>query len=469
MSTITRQEPVFISEENGILDTDSYKASHFLQYPPGLSKLFSYLESRGGRYPATRFFGLQYILKRYLTRPVTREMVDEARDLITAHGEPFPYEGWVRVVDVHGGRLPLEIRAVPEGTLVPNHNVLMSVTSTDPELPWLVGWFETTLMRVWYPTTVATQSYYLREIIRAALEQTCDDPQAELPFKLHDFGSRGVSSRESAGIGGLAHLTNFQGSDTMEALRVGRNFYHADLAGYSIPAAEHSTVTSWGKAHELDAYRHILHSFGQPGKVFAVVSDSYDLKNAINEFWGTALRDEVLASGATLVVRPDSGDPPAMVRLAVRALAAKFGTTVNGKGFKVLRGVRVIQGDGIDEESIREILAAVIGDGFSAENVAFGMGGALLQKVDRDTQKFAYKASAAIVDGQYRPIYKDPVTDPGKRSKDGVLDLVLEDGRMETKQYTTFDTDFPGSLMRTVYRNGELLVDDTLDDVRGRA
>lgn len=467
--TTTMRPPVFISEENGILDTDSYKSSHFLQYPPGLTKLFSYLESRGGRYPATRFFGLQYLIKRYLTRPVTHAMVDEARDLITAHGEPFPEAGWRRVVEVHGGRLPLEIRAVPEGTLVPNHNVLMSVTSTDPELPWLVGWFETTLMRVWYPTTVATQSYYLREIIRAALEQTCDDPAAELPFKLHDFGSRGVSSRESAGIGGLAHLTNFQGTDTLEALRAGRNYYHAELAGYSIPAAEHSTVTSWGKEHELDAYRHILHTFGQPGKVFAVVSDSYDLKHAINEFWGTALHDAVLASGATLVVRPDSGDPPAMVRLAVRALAAKFGTSLNGKGYRVLRGVRVIQGDGIDEESLREILAAVIGDGFSAENVAFGMGGALLQKVDRDTQKFAYKASAAIVDGQYRPIYKDPVTDPGKRSKDGVLDLVLENGRMKTRQYTTFDTDFPGSLMRTVYRNGELLVDDTLDDVRGRA
>ncbi len=458
-----------ISDANGILDTDSYKSSHHLQYPPKLTRLFSYLESRGGKYPATRFFGLQYILKRSLMRPITREMVEEARELITAHGEPFPYEGWLRVVDVHGGRLPLEVRAVPEGTLVPNHNVLMSVTNTDPELPWLVGWFETTLMRVWYPTTVATQSYYLRGILAEALQRTAEHPEAELPFKLHDFGSRGVSSRESAGIGGLAHLVNFQGTDTLEALREARNYYHAAVAGYSIPAAEHSTITSWGKEHEVDAYRHALRTFGQPGKVFAVVSDSYDLKHAINEFWGTQLHDEVLASGATLVVRPDSGEPAAMVRMAVRALAAKFGTTTNSKGYQVLRGVRVIQGDGIDEESIREILAAIIGDGFSAENVTFGMGGALLQKVDRDTQKFAYKASAAIVDGHYQPIYKDPVTDPGKRSKDGVLDLVLENGRMVTKQYTTFDTDFPGSLMRVVYRNGELLVDDTLDDIRARA
>ena len=458
-----------LSDDNLILDTDSYKSSHFLQYPAGTTRLFSYLESRGGRYPQTRFFGLQYILDRYLTRRITAEMVEEARTLIEAHGEPFPYDGWMRIVNVHGGRLPLQIRAVPEGTLVPIHNVLMTCTNTDPELPWLPGWFETMLMRVWYPTTVATQSYFIREIIRAALEKTSDRAAEELPFKLHDFGSRGVSSRESAGIGGLAHLINFQGSDTLEALRVGRNHYDSDLAGFSIPAAEHSTITSWGKEHEVDAYRNMITRFSRPGSVYAVVSDSYDLKNAINHLWGDTLRQQVIESGGTLVVRPDSGEPPAMVRLAVNALAAKYGTTTNSKGYKVLNHVRVIQGDGIDEHTIRQILDNLDVDGYSAENVSFGMGGALLQKVDRDTQRFAYKASAGLIDGAYRGIYKDPVTDPGKRSKDGVLDLVQEGGRMVTKAYKTFDTDFPGSLLRTVYRDGELLVRDTLEEVRGRA
>ena len=457
-----------LSDTNIIVDTDSYKASHFLQYPPHTTRLFSYLESRGGKYPATRFFGLQYILKRYLSTVVTAADVEEARALIVAHGEPFPYDGWMRVVNTHGGKLPLEVRAVPEGTLVPTHNVLMTVTNTDPELPWLVGWFETMLMRVWYPTTVATQSYYLKQIIRKALEDTSDHAEAELPFKLHDFGSRGVSSRESAGLGGLAHLTNFMGSDTLEALRTGRNYYGTDVAAYSIPAAEHSTITSWGKAHEVEAYRNMVNTFAKPGAVFAVVSDSYDLKYAINVHWGETLRQQVEESGATLVVRPDSGEPAAMVRLAVRALDAKFGSDLNSKGYKVLKHVRVMQGDGIDEESIREILQTVIGDGFSAENVGFGMGGALLQQVNRDTQRFAYKASAGLIDGHFQPIYKDPVTDPGKRSKDGVLDLVMENGRYVTKQYQTFDTEFPGSVLRVVFRNGELLVEDTLDEVRGR-
>ena len=457
-----------LSDTNIIVDTDSYKASHFLQYPPHTTRLFSYLESRGGKYPATRFFGLQYILKRYLSTVVTAADVEEARALIVAHGEPFPYDGWMRVVNTHGGKLPLEVRAVPEGTLVPTHNVLMTVTNTDPELPWLVGWFETMLMRVWYPTTVATQSYYLKQIIRKALEDTSDHAEAELPFKLHDFGSRGVSSRESAGLGGLAHLTNFMGSDTLEALRTGRNYYGTDVAAYSIPAAEHSTITSWGKAHEVEAYRNMVNTFAKPGAVFAVVSDSYDLKYAINVHWGETLRQQVEESGATLVVRPDSGEPAAMVRLAVRALDAKFSSDLNSKGYKVLRHVRVMQGDGIDEESIREILQTVTGDGFSAENVGFGMGGALLQQVNRDTQRFAYKASAGLIDGHFQPIYKDPVTDPGKRSKDGVLDLVMENGRYVTKQYQTFETEFPGSVLRVVFRNGELLVDDTLDEVRGR-
>ncbi|GAA3996455.1 nicotinate phosphoribosyltransferase [Deinococcus rubellus] len=462
-----------LNDNNIILDTDSYKSSHFLQYPPGTRKLFSYLESRGGRYPATRFFGLQYILKRYLSVRVTAEMVEEARALITAHGEPFPYDGWMHIVTAHGGRLPLEIRAVPEGMLVPVHNALMTVTNTDPAVPWLPGWFETSLMRVWYTTTVATQSYFLREILKAALEQTSDRAAEELPFKLHDFGSRGVSSRESAGLGGLAHLINFQGSDTLEALRTGRNYYGADIAAFSIPAAEHSTITSWGKEHEVNAYRNMVEKFGKPGGVYAVVSDSYDLKYAINVHWGETLRQQVIDSGGTLVVRPDSGDPASMVRLAVRALAAKFGTTTNSKGFMLLNHVRVIQGDGVDENSIREILQNLIVDGFSTENVTFGMGGALLQKVDRDTQRFAYKASAALIDGPdgqyFQPIYKDPVTDPGKRSKDGVLDLVREGQRLVTRQYQTFDTEYPDSVMRVVYRDGELLVEETLDVVRGRA
>jgi len=454
--------------ENLILDTDSYKSSHFLQYPPQTQYLHAYLESRGGRYAYTRFFGLQYILERHLTQKITMDMVLEASEILTAHGEPFPLEGWTYIATELGGRLPLEVRAVPEGTLVPTRNILMSVVNTDPKVPWVVGWFETMLMRVWYPITVATQSHAIKGHLKAALEKSSDRPLEELPFKLHDFGSRGVSSRESAGIGGLAHLTNFLGTDTLEAIVVGRKYYSADMAGFSIPAAEHSTITSWGKEHEVDAYRNMLRQFGKPGGIFAVVSDSYDLKYAINQHWGVTLHDEVVSSGATLVVRPDSGDPAAMVRLSLGALERKFGSKLNSKGYKVLEHVRVIQGDEVDEDSIQEVLSGVLNDGFSAENVAFGMGGALLQKLDRDTQRFAYKTSAAQIAGRYQGVYKDPVTDPGKRSKDGVLDLVLRDGRYQTLRGEVFGEYAPDSLLRVVYRNGEVLVKDTLEEIRAR-
>ncbi len=453
---------------NLVLDTDSYKSSHFLQLPPQTEYLHSYLESRGGKFPYTRFFGLQYLLKRYLETVVTHEMVDEANAVLSAHGEPFPLEGWRYIVDELGGKLPLEIRAVAEGTCVPTHNILMSCVNTDPKVPWIVGWFETMLLRVWYPTTVASISYNIKKVILAALEQTCDDPAANLSFKLHDFGSRGVSSRESAGIGGLAHLTNFMGTDTLEAIMVGRRFYGAEMAGFSIPAAEHSTITSWGKDHEVDAYRNMIRQFGKPGAIYAVVSDSYDLKHAINALWGGILHDEVISSGATLVVRPDSGDPAAVVRMSIGALEKKFGSTLNSKGYKVLNHVRVIQGDGINEDSIREILAVVMQDGFSAENVSFGMGGALLQQLDRDTQRFAYKCSAAWVAGQYRGVYKDPVTDPRKRSKDGILDLVFRNGRYQTLRGEHFGEYAPDSLLRLVYRNGETLITDTLEQIRAR-
>ena len=161
---------------NPILDVDSYKASHWLQYPPNTTAMYSYLESRGGKYPVTVFFGLQYILKEYLTRPIESWMVDEAVSFFAAHGVPFNEAGWRYIAEDLNGRLPIRISAVPEGTVVPVHNVLMTIESTDPKTFWLVSWLETLLLRVWYPTTVATQSWYLKKAIYGALAKTADDP-----------------------------------------------------------------------------------------------------------------------------------------------------------------------------------------------------------------------------------------------------------------------------------------------------
>jgi len=458
--------------DNLVLNTDSYKASHWLQYPPGTTGAFSYVESRGGRYDRTVFFGLQAILKTQLAKPVTHAMVDEAAELLAAHGEPFNEAGWRRIVDVHGGRLPVRIRAVPEGTVVPTHQALMTIENTDPECYWLPSYLETLLLRVWYPVTVATISWQVKQTIKAALEKTSDNAAAELPFKLHDFGARGVSSQESAALGGLAHLVNFQGSDTLSAVLGGRAWYHEPMAAFSIPAAEHSTVTSWGRENEVEAYRNMLARFGKPGALFSVVSDSYDLFHAVRDLWGGELRQAVIDSGATLVVRPDSGDPVTIVAETLRLLDQTFGSAVNGKGYKVLNHVRVIQGDGVNPVSIAAILERIVAEGFSAENLAFGMGGGLLQQLDRDTQKFALKCSAAKVDGRWIDVSKDPVTDPGKRSKAGRLMLLTDGaGGYRTVAAPEGFTPEPGwrDAMVTVWEDGVLLVDQTLAQVRANS
>lgn len=455
-----------------VLNTDSYKTSHWLQYPPGTTTVFSYIEARGGSLPYTVFFGLQALLKEYFTKPVTADDVALAGEVCAAHGVPFNRDGWLHIVTAHGGRLPLRIRAVPEGTVVPVNHALVTLENTDPACWWLTSYVETALLRIWYPTTVATHSHATRRLIADALART-GSPEG-LPFKLHDFGARGVSSLESATLGGMAHLVNFMGTDTMAALLGARAYYGEPMAGFSIPAAEHSTITAWGRDGELDAYRNMLRQFGRPGALLAVVSDSYDLDAAVTRLWGGALREEVIASGATVVIRPDSGDPTSVVLRTVQSLDAAFGSDVNAKGYKVLRHVRVIQGDGITRESIASILAALAGAGYSADNIAFGQGGALLQQVNRDTLGFAMKASAAEVGGEWRDVFKAPVTDPAKRSKAGRLTLMRRGDafatvRVDSPGYQQALVDGATEVLRTVYQDGRLLADDSFAAIRARA
>jgi nicotinamide phosphoribosyltransferase len=473
--------------KNIILNTDSYKVSMFKQYPQGTTGVYSYIESRGGRYDRTVFFGLQAFIKEYLLDPITQSDIDIADEILTAHGEPFNRAGWQYILDKHSGYLPVVIRAVSEGTVVPVKNVLATIENTDSECYWLTTWLETALLRaIWYPTTVATQSWKIRQVILEALEKT-GDPSL-IDFKLHDFGARGVSSLESAAIGGAAHLVNFMGSDTISGVLYAREYYDAGIAGFSIPAAEHSTITSWGRDGEVDAYRNMLNQFAKPGSIVAIVSDSYDIYNAVDKLWGETLRQQVIDSGATVVIRPDSGDPDVVCRQLVQKLDAKFGSTVNSKGFKVLNNVRLIQGDGVNENTIRTILGSFQAYGYSADNIAFGMGGALLQQVDRDTQRFAMKCSAISVyeriaepdglGGRYenvwRDVQKDPITDSGKKSKAGRVTLWKSGGEYvsavarPTGWHDKAIGDF-GEVLEEVYRDGKLIKEIDFATVRANA
>lgn len=460
---------------NPLLDTDSYKAGHFLQMPPGTEYQSSYIESRGGKWDETVFFGLQMFLKEYLSNPITSEMIDEAESFWKAHGEPFNVEGWRYILNKHDGYLPLEIEAVPEGLVLPTKNVLVQVRNTDPLCFWLTSYIETALLRaVWYPTTVATNSFMIKKIIKHYLDLTADDPEAEIMFKLHDFGSRGVSSKESAGIGGAAHLVNFMGTDTVEGVLAVRRYYGEDMAGFSIPASEHSTITSWGGPEkEIDAFNNMLDQFAKPGKLVACVSDSYDIWNACENLWGDKLKQKIIDSGATLIVRPDSGDPRIVPVAVIEVLMEKFGYEVNSKGYKVLPSyIRVIQGDGVNIDSIADILNLMWGKKLSASNIAFGQGGALLQQLDRDTLMFAMKCSAIQVDGKYIDVWKKPVTDSGKDSKKGRLKLFINDkGEYETAKIGSLYNDgaLSKNILQTVYKNGEILKTYNFSEVRENA
>lgn len=456
---------------NFILNTDSYKTSHWVQYPPNTEYVSSYIEARGGNssFDNVLFFGLQSFIKEYLSKPITTQDIDEAKIVLSAHGVPFNEDGWRALVKKHNGYLPLRIQAVPEGMVIPTGQVLCQVVNTDPEFYWLTSYIETTLLRaIWYPTTVASLSYYCKQIIKAGLEKSADNLDS-LPFKLHDFGARGVSSLESAALGGLAHLVNFSGTDTLSGIIAASRWYGMGdtMPAFSIPAAEHSTMTSWGREHEADAYANMLKQFGGKGHTVAVVSDSYDLWNAIDNIWGDELKSQIETMGGTLVIRPDSGDPVKVVREALQRLGEKFGTTINSKGYKQLPDyIRLIQGDGINPTSIGKIIEAVTSAGFSTENLAFGMGGGLLQQINRDKLNFAMKTSAARVDGEWRDVYKDPITSVNKRSKRGRLALVRHQG-----SYMTVREDELGehkNLLRDVFINGELLIDENLTTIRER-
>eukprot|EP01059_Diplonema_ambulator_P031852 TRINITY_DN598_c0_g7_i1.p1 TRINITY_DN598_c0_g7~~TRINITY_DN598_c0_g7_i1.p1 ORF type:complete len:485 (+),score=181.65 TRINITY_DN598_c0_g7_i1:47-1456(+) len=460
--------------DNIILLTDSYKITHYKQYPAGTSTVYSYFESRGGKYPETVFYGLQYLMKKYLTGVrVTKEHIDEAEELSKAHFPPgtgFNREGWEYIIEKHGGRLPLVIKAIPEGTVVPVKNVLMTIENTDPKCFWLTNYIETLLVQVWYPMTVATHSRACKKVILDKLRETGDP--AEVAFKLHDFGFRGVSSVETAGLGGSAHLVNFMGTDTVAGIQIARRFYKAEFdtatgkcPGYSIPASEHSTITAWGREREVDAMENMLDKY--PKGLVACVSDSYNVFDAVSEMWGGKLKDKIMSRDGTLVIRPDSGDPCDTSLEIMERLEAKFGAVKNDKGYKVLDPhVRIIWGDGIDYESLQTILDTLKAKGWSASNIAFGSGGGLLQKLHRDTQKCAFKCSYAVVNGEGVNVFKDPITDPGKVSKKGILSLIPDGDSFTTHQG---DAPHPDDLLVEVFRDGEIVKEYSFASIKERA
>lgn len=464
--------------KNFFLRTDSYKVGHWAMYPKTDIHLESYYSCRqGAEFDEIPFFGLQGILKEFFVGEVFNEyMIQQAFPLFKAHfgnDAVFHADGWRTMLKDYGGRLPLRVRALPEGTVIRPGVAPFTVTDTDPHGRFLAltNITETVLLHTWFPMTVAALGRAVLKILIKHLERTgCSKDM--IRFMLHDFGFRGTSSLASAAVGGAAHLLGFLGTDTLIGMGYAHDYYGADLEtlAYSVPATEHSVMTATGREGEVALVGELLRRF--PLGILSTVADSYDIYNYTRNIVGGTYRDEIMARDGVFVVRPDSVTPqhptPELEMVALcDILWEKFGGTVNQAGFRVIDPhVRLLWGDGIDLHGIDRILQAMGDAGYAACNVAtFGMGGGLLQKINRDTECTAIKACAIQgADGVWRDQYKDPL-DGSKKSLRGRLKTIKRDGELVTVRLEE-----PGEdLLQTVFEDGELLIDQNFADIRARA
>lgn len=452
--------------------TDSYKAGHFLMYPD-CQKMVAYGEFRSP-YPLqlktekdkdTRFvfYGMRYMLENYIAVPWTEDDVNKADLFYKTHNAgfsqyPYPKDLFMKFVKENKGYFPVKIEALPEGTVANVHVPVYQITA-EKEYARLITFLETILTQVWYPSTVATLSRRCKDVIKNAFDTSVDEElHWLLDSRLHDFGMRGCTTVEQTVLGGVAHLLNFGGSDTMSACYYAQFHLNGGKpVGSSIPATEHSVMTSW--PNEKMAIDNMINKFGGPNAVFAVVMDSYDYNNALFNVLPQCAQNHK-EKGGLMVLRPDSGDPVECIRDAMKAGESAFGCTVNKKGFKVLNGIAAIQGDGINIEVIIQILDAVLKDGYSAQNVAFGMGGGLLQKVNRDTMAFATKLCYTVDEkGEEHQIMKRPKTDTGKTSLPGRLKVLRNAQNGALDVYPLEYKDDRANELVVVYDSGPVKID----------
>jgi len=457
-------------EINRVSLADSYKYSHASQYPKNMVSMFDYMESRGGVFPATVFVGLQGLLKTYFAKPIEMWEVDEAYEMAKMHGVPFDYEGWRYIAVELEGKLPIEIRAVKEGSVIPVRNVLMTIESTDPKVPWIAGWMETILMRLWYPINVATKSYFVKQML-----MDFGSPEWA-QFAYHNFGSRGSSTTEASMIGGFAHLTQFMGTDNFDSLFYCKRNYGADIAGFSVFATEHSTTTAnaeGSKKKEIAFIERMLIE-NPDAPIMSFVADSYDIYNFTEKVTApnSWIRETIESRpNQKFVIRPDSGEPLEVISKMLEIMEQNDVFDSEIDGFKVSSNYGILWGDGITPNTIEDILTMVMRKGYAAENFVFGSGGDLMQNHTRDTQKFAIKCSSIAIESDDElievDVFKDPITDPGKKSKKGRITTYRNaDGEYFVDKVDAELDPTVEDVLEVVYKDGELVRETTLEEIR---
>jgi nicotinamide phosphoribosyltransferase len=481
-----------------LLLKDGYKVGHKFQYPEGTTMVYSNLtprKSRNADMPEVVFFGLQYFIKEYLLGQFQKQFFDLPKEqVVHAYArridnylgkDSIPYDHIGALHDL--GYLPLEIKALPEGTLVPMRVPVLTIRNTRPEFFWLTNMLETLMSAIlWKPCTSATTAYsYLQTFTRYALDTVGDD-LSFVPWQGHDFSFRGMSGIEDALMSGAGHLLCFAGTDTIPAIDFLETYYGADceqeLVGGSVPATEHSVMCMGTAMAEIDTFERLI-TQTYPAGVVSIVSDTWDFWQVIT-FFLPKLRDKIVARDGKVVIRPDSGDPVKIIigddaaapgspehKGVIACMWETFGGTITPQGYKLLDShIGLIYGDGITIERQHAILEGLKQKGFASYNVVLGLGSFTYEYVTRDNFGFAMKATYGEVAGEGREIFKSPKTDDGtKLSAKGLLQVYRDKdtGKLALNDGCTWGEEAQGEL-KTVFKDGKLVVDDTLATIRGR-
>lgn len=476
---------------NPFLLTDYYKVGHVFQYPPHTTLVYSNLTPRKSRLKEIDemvFFGLQYFIKEYLLdyfndnffkQPKEKVMADYKRRIVTSLGAHLPsYEHLENLHDL--GYLPVEIKALPEGSRVPMRVPCLTIVNTLPEFYWLTNFLETILSAIiWQPCTSATIAYEYRKVLDRYGDET-GMPAAFIQWQGHDFSFRGMSSLESAVISGMGHLLSFTGTDTIPAIDALEKYYHADankeLIGGSVAATEHSVMCSGSKDGELETFKRLITEV-YPTGIVSIVSDTWDLWKVCTEYL-SALKETVLKRDGKVVIRPDSGDPVKIIcgdpngkteverKGVVELLWDVFGGTTTEKGYKLLDShIGAIYGDSINLERAHAICEGLKQKGFASQ-VVFGIGSYTYQFNTRDTFGMAMKATYVEVEGEGRDIFKNPITDDGtKKSATGLLQVKKDKGKYVLVDKVSWNEEQKSEL-KTVYKDGKLIKEYSLAEIR---
>jgi len=480
-------------KQSMMLMADFYKISHRACYPEGTQVIYSTWTPRTSRMPEVNSvvtFGQQAFIKDYLIDMFNEQFFNRTKEDVVSEyvriikntlGDPNPHTKHIE--QLHDlGYLPLSIMSLPEGTVAPLKVPTMTIQNTDSDFFWLTNYIETLAScELWQPSTSATIAYEYRKLLDQAAMDTVGDTSF-VQFQGHDFSMRGLSSLRSATTSGLGHLLSFVGTDTIPAIQAAERLYNAnvekELVGTSVPATEHSIQSSY---EDDMVYLNKIITEVHPTGIVSVVSDGYDFWDVIGRVV-PALKSKIMARDGKVVIRPDSGDPVKIIcgdpdaktelerKGAVQALWDIFGGTLSPKGYKLLDShIGLIYGDAITLQRAKEITSRLKESGFASVNVVFGIGSYSYQYNTRDTFGFALKATHCMINGREKFLFKNPKTDDGtKKSQKGRVAVIRENGVLKVvDQLGLYDTVHNNEL-REIFRNGCLLVDDSLGEIRAR-